>query len=264
MTTLVFESFSRPSRCSVIEPPTIVIPCVRAQLAHGLDCLAILERLGGPAEGVGRADRVPLLGQEHQVGSGRGRPGNQALGFLDVVGLLRPGVQLDRGDAEAVGHARKDSLRPCRERLPRSSRRRARSPSSARRRSPTARVTASCATSSSRATGAFPVRPRGCDEVLGVPCVRSLAEIEEPIDLVDVFRPTGGLSRRSAGGGRRRRAEPVAPAGDRLVRGAPNRRRGRPRVRRGRVHEDRARSRSWPNGWGAPPPLPSGGGRGST
>ncbi len=30
MTTLVFESFSRPSRCSVIEPPTIVIPCVRA------------------------------------------------------------------------------------------------------------------------------------------------------------------------------------------------------------------------------------------
>jgi predicted CoA-binding protein len=34
----------------------------------------------------------------------------------------------------------------------------------------------------------FPVRPRGCNEVLGVPCVRSLAEIEEPIDLVDVFR----------------------------------------------------------------------------
>jgi uncharacterized protein len=34
----------------------------------------------------------------------------------------------------------------------------------------------------------IPVRPRGCDEVLGVPCVRSLTEIEEPIDLVDVFR----------------------------------------------------------------------------
>jgi len=34
----------------------------------------------------------------------------------------------------------------------------------------------------------IPVRPAGCDEVLGVPCVRSLAEIEEPIDLVDVFR----------------------------------------------------------------------------
>jgi len=34
----------------------------------------------------------------------------------------------------------------------------------------------------------IPVRPAGCDEVLGVPCVRILAEIEEPIDLVDVFR----------------------------------------------------------------------------
>jgi predicted CoA-binding protein len=34
----------------------------------------------------------------------------------------------------------------------------------------------------------IPVRPRDCDEVLGVSCVQSLAEIEEPIDLVDVFR----------------------------------------------------------------------------
>jgi uncharacterized protein len=33
-----------------------------------------------------------------------------------------------------------------------------------------------------------PVRPRDCDEVLGVPCVASLAEIGEPVDLVDVFR----------------------------------------------------------------------------
>jgi predicted CoA-binding protein len=33
----------------------------------------------------------------------------------------------------------------------------------------------------------IPVRP-GVDEVLGVPCVGSLAEIDEPIDLVDVFR----------------------------------------------------------------------------
>jgi predicted CoA-binding protein len=35
---------------------------------------------------------------------------------------------------------------------------------------------------------AIPVRPRDCDEVLGVPCVQTLAEIDEPIDLVDVFR----------------------------------------------------------------------------
>src|SRR3954470_14024287 len=34
----------------------------------------------------------------------------------------------------------------------------------------------------------IPVRPADCDEVLGVPCVRSLAEIGEPVDLVDVFR----------------------------------------------------------------------------
>jgi predicted CoA-binding protein len=33
-----------------------------------------------------------------------------------------------------------------------------------------------------------PVRPAGPDEILGVPRVASLAEIEEPIDLVDVFR----------------------------------------------------------------------------
>ena len=35
----------------------------------------------------------------------------------------------------------------------------------------------------------IPVRP-SLKEVLGVPCVGSLAEIEEPIDLVDVFRRT--------------------------------------------------------------------------
>jgi predicted CoA-binding protein len=34
----------------------------------------------------------------------------------------------------------------------------------------------------------IPVRPADCDEVLGVPCVRTLADIDEPIDLVDVFR----------------------------------------------------------------------------
>jgi uncharacterized protein len=33
-----------------------------------------------------------------------------------------------------------------------------------------------------------PVRADGCKDVLGVPCVSSLAEIDEPIDMVDVFR----------------------------------------------------------------------------
>jgi predicted CoA-binding protein len=34
----------------------------------------------------------------------------------------------------------------------------------------------------------IPVRPVGCDAVLGIPCARTLAEITRPIDLVDVFR----------------------------------------------------------------------------
>ena len=34
----------------------------------------------------------------------------------------------------------------------------------------------------------IPVRPADCDEVLGVPCVQTLGDIDEPIDLVDVFR----------------------------------------------------------------------------
>jgi hypothetical protein len=34
----------------------------------------------------------------------------------------------------------------------------------------------------------IPVRPLDCDSVLGIPCVATLSEVEEPIDLVDVFR----------------------------------------------------------------------------
>ena len=34
----------------------------------------------------------------------------------------------------------------------------------------------------------IPVRPADSDEVLGVPCVQTLADIDDPIDLVDVFR----------------------------------------------------------------------------
>jgi len=34
----------------------------------------------------------------------------------------------------------------------------------------------------------IPVRPLDCEDVLGVPCVATLAHIEEPIDVVDVFR----------------------------------------------------------------------------
>jgi predicted CoA-binding protein len=34
----------------------------------------------------------------------------------------------------------------------------------------------------------FPVRPDDCDAVHGVACVPTLADVDEPIDLVDVFR----------------------------------------------------------------------------
>ena len=34
----------------------------------------------------------------------------------------------------------------------------------------------------------IPVRTDGCESVHGVPCVSSLHEIDEPIDIVDVFR----------------------------------------------------------------------------
>jgi len=34
----------------------------------------------------------------------------------------------------------------------------------------------------------IPVRPSGCEEVLGVRCARTVAEIEEQVDIVDVFR----------------------------------------------------------------------------
>ena len=50
----------------------------------------------------------------------------------------------------------------------------------------------------------IPVRPRDCHDVHGVPCVSSLLEIEEPIDLVDVFRRADacpGVAREAAEAG---------------------------------------------------------------
>ena len=57
-----------------------------------------------------------------------------------------------------------------------------------------------------------PVRPLDCDDVLGVLCVATLAEIDRPIDLVDVFRRpehTGACTERRSPPARRR----SAPAG---------------------------------------------------
>jgi predicted CoA-binding protein len=39
----------------------------------------------------------------------------------------------------------------------------------------------------------IPVRPLDSADVLGVPCVATLADIDEPIDLVDVFRRRDAL-----------------------------------------------------------------------
>ena len=39
----------------------------------------------------------------------------------------------------------------------------------------------------------IPVRPLDCDDVLGVPCVESLDDLDEPIDVVDVFRRSDAL-----------------------------------------------------------------------
>jgi predicted CoA-binding protein len=39
----------------------------------------------------------------------------------------------------------------------------------------------------------LPVRPLDCNDVLGVRCVESLADIYEPIDVVDVFRRSDAL-----------------------------------------------------------------------
>jgi predicted CoA-binding protein len=39
----------------------------------------------------------------------------------------------------------------------------------------------------------IPVRPLDCEEVLGVPCVATLADVDEPIDVVDVFRRADAL-----------------------------------------------------------------------
>jgi predicted CoA-binding protein len=39
----------------------------------------------------------------------------------------------------------------------------------------------------------IPVRPLDSEEVLGVPCVATLADIDEPIDIVDVFRRSDAL-----------------------------------------------------------------------
>ena len=133
-----------------------------------------------------RADRVPLLRQEHEVGAGRGGA-VRAARPARVVRLVGRGVELDGRDAQGFGHAPKDSLGGWPGLPPRSSPARTRSPSSALRRSRTGRATASCATWARATTSSRCGRP-AATRCSSIPCARTLAEIERRIDLVDVFR----------------------------------------------------------------------------
>ena len=85
---------------------------------HRVDRLALLERLGGGVEHLGVPDRVPLLGQNHDVRAHGGRPPEQSLGGLEVRGLVAAAGHLDAGDANAVGHGLRIALTPCPARAP--------------------------------------------------------------------------------------------------------------------------------------------------
>src|SRR4051812_16358536 len=67
-----------------------------------------------------------------------------------------------------------------------------------------------------------PVNPRG-GTILGEPVAVSLAEVDEPVEVVDVFRPAAEAPDIARQAGHRGEG-PVAPAGDRLRRGPPDRR----------------------------------------
>jgi len=82
----------------------------------------------------------------------------------------------------------------------------------------------------------IPVRPADCDEVLGIPCVPTLAELDEHVDLVDVFRRpeyTPEVAREAVAP---RCGRALAAARDRLGGGTCDRRSQRARLRRGCLH----------------------------
>ena len=67
--------------------------------ARGPRARLAADRLGGGAEVVARAERRPLLGEDDEVGAvGRG-PADEAVGLLQVGGLVGLGVELDGGGA---------------------------------------------------------------------------------------------------------------------------------------------------------------------
>ena len=87
---------------SATEPATIAMPSSRAQPCTAVEPRAV-DRLRGCAQLVGRAERLPALGQQRDVGAGgRGAP-HETLGGREVVVGRGPGAQLDARDARFHG-----------------------------------------------------------------------------------------------------------------------------------------------------------------
>jgi len=68
--------------------------------------LAGPDPLGGGAQVVAGSDRRPLLGQDDERRAVGGGPAHEAVGLLQVGGLVGPGVELDGGGA----HRRRSPL----------------------------------------------------------------------------------------------------------------------------------------------------------
>jgi hypothetical protein len=79
-------------------------PVLLRPAAHRPDRLTALDRLGGVVQHAGIADRVPLLWKGDDVCARRGRAGHEALGFLQVGGLVGAARQLDTGESDLVAH----------------------------------------------------------------------------------------------------------------------------------------------------------------
>ena len=77
-------------------------PEVARPALHGGEARAV-ERLRGRAQLVGRAERLPALGQQRDVGARRRGVAHEPLGASQVVVGRGPGAQLDARDARVHG-----------------------------------------------------------------------------------------------------------------------------------------------------------------
>ena len=128
---------------------------------HGDQARAV-ERLRGLAQLVGRAERLPALGQQRDVGAGRRGAPHEPLGRGQVVVGRGPGAQLDARDARVHGCTLElcpgdgDCSRRCCARSLASSRWRPSAPP------PPERPRASCTSRARRGTSTASAGPRRC------------------------------------------------------------------------------------------------------